>query len=112
MKPGMYIYHGTLAHLHGVISLISVCVYVYAARQWLSKIITAATKTHATTEELLDMSFPMRRMSYQRKMSNWFFPELLVLLHFYAYNLIWPFRIKANSASLSPAQLSSSQTKL
>jgi hypothetical protein len=71
-----------------------------------------ATDTHATTEELMDVSFSMRRMLNQRKVSNWFSPELPVLLNFYAYNLIWPFRIKANSASLSPAQLRSSHTKL
>jgi hypothetical protein len=38
------------------------CVYVYppiAARQRLSKNVTAATITHATTEQLLDASFSM-----------------------------------------------------
>jgi hypothetical protein len=90
----------------------SVSLYVYVARQWLGKIVTVAKNTHATTEELLDTSFSMRPMPHQRKAGNWFFSEFLVLLNIYASNLIWPFRIKTNPASLSPAQLNSSHTKL
>jgi hypothetical protein len=47
------------------------------ARQQLSKHISTAMNTYSTTEELLDMSFSMRSMSYQRKAGNYFFPELL-----------------------------------
>jgi hypothetical protein len=59
-----YVYHGTWAHLNGVLhkSLISVCLSVYPtiiARQWLGKNVTAATNIHATVKELLDSSFYM-----------------------------------------------------
>jgi hypothetical protein len=56
----------------------SVCV----ARQQLGKNITTAMSTHTTTE-LLDTSSSMRSMSYQRKVGDWFFPELLVNLNIY-----------------------------
>jgi hypothetical protein len=32
-----------------------------------------------TTEELIDASFSVWSVSYQRKVGDWFFPELLVL---------------------------------
>jgi hypothetical protein len=35
--------------------------------QWIGENYTAAKKTLATIEELLDASFSMRSMSYQRK---------------------------------------------
>jgi hypothetical protein len=41
------------------------------ARQRLGKNVTAATNTHATTEELLDAT-------YEKKVGDYFFPELLV----------------------------------
>jgi hypothetical protein len=47
--------------------------YVYlliVARQRLSKNITAAANTHATIEEVLDASFSMRSVSYQRKVDD------------------------------------------
>jgi hypothetical protein len=59
----------------------SVCLYVYSfivAEQRLGKNVTAATNTHATKEELLDALFSMRSVSYQRKVGDYFFPELLV----------------------------------
>jgi hypothetical protein len=37
------------------------------ARQWLSINVTAAKKTHATIEELLDASSTIRAVSYQTK---------------------------------------------
>jgi hypothetical protein len=37
------------------------------ARQRLGKNVTAATNAHATTEELLDASFSIRFVSYERK---------------------------------------------
>jgi hypothetical protein len=37
-----------------------------------------ATNTHATVEELLDASFYMQSMLYQRKVDDQFYPELLV----------------------------------
>jgi hypothetical protein len=60
----------------------SVCLYVYpliVARQRLGKNVTAATNTHATIEELLDASFSIRSVSYQRNVGDQFFPELLVI---------------------------------
>jgi hypothetical protein len=55
----------------GRVEVSSVCVFVFyssvVARQRLGKNVTAATNTHATIEELLNASFSMRSMSYQRK---------------------------------------------
>jgi hypothetical protein len=67
-------------HLNGVLrkSLPSVCVYVCVARQRLGKNVTAATNTH-TIEELLDVSFYMRTVSYQRRAGEQFSPELIIL---------------------------------
>jgi hypothetical protein len=48
------------------------------ARQWLGKNIIAATNAHATIEELFDALFYMMPVSYQRKVGDQFFPELLV----------------------------------
>jgi hypothetical protein len=49
---------------------VSVCVSPIVARQRLSKEVTAATNTSATIEELLDASFSMRSVLYQRKVGN------------------------------------------
>jgi hypothetical protein len=49
-----------------------------SARQRLDKNITAATNTQATIEELLDASFSMRSVSFQREVDDYFFPEILV----------------------------------
>jgi hypothetical protein len=46
------------------------------ARQRPGKNVTAATIIQAI-EELLDKSFSMRSVSYQRKAVDWFFPELV-----------------------------------
>jgi hypothetical protein len=71
------VYHSTWAHLNSILhkSLPSVCVSSLSKglvnpfpQQWI----------HATTEELLDMSFSIWPVSYQRKAGNQFFPELLV----------------------------------
>jgi hypothetical protein len=51
----------------------SVCLYVYAsivARSRLGENVTAAMNTYATVEEMLDASFPMRSLSYQRKVGD------------------------------------------
>jgi hypothetical protein len=48
------------------------------AGQQVSEHIPGATNMHATIEELLYMSFSMRSMSYQSKVGDYFFPELLV----------------------------------
>jgi hypothetical protein len=48
----------------------SACLYVHphiAATQRLDNKVNAATNTHATIEELLDASFSMWSVSYQRK---------------------------------------------
>jgi hypothetical protein len=47
---------------------VSVCVSLIVAGQRLGKIVTAATNTHSTTEELLGMSFSIRSVSYQSKL--------------------------------------------
>jgi hypothetical protein len=51
----------------------SVCLYVcpsIVARQRLGKSVTAAMNTHETIAELLDASFSMRSVWYQRKVGN------------------------------------------
>jgi hypothetical protein len=58
-------------------------VYLYGypaivARQRHGKRYAAATNTHATMEELLDSSFSMRSLPYQKKMDNFFFQEFFV----------------------------------
>jgi hypothetical protein len=64
----------------------SVGLYVYPPvvdKQRLGKNVTAATNTDATIEELLDASFSLRSLSYERKVGDKFFPEFLVsyLIH-------------------------------
>jgi hypothetical protein len=78
-------YHGIWAHLNGVLhkslpSSLCVCMYILpiVARQRMGKNVTAATNTHTTIEELLDASLSMLSVSYQRKVSEQFFPELFV----------------------------------
>lgn len=71
-----------------------VCLYVYPSyccqakctnilpfvtRQQLGRNVTAATNIHATME-LLDSSFSIWSVSYQSKLCNQFFAELLVLI--------------------------------
>jgi hypothetical protein len=51
----------------------SVCLYVYlliVACQRLGTNVTAVTNTRAAIEELLDASFSMRSVSYQRKVGD------------------------------------------
>jgi hypothetical protein len=48
------------------------------ARQWLGKIVTAATNTHEITIEVLDASFSVRSVLYIMKVGDYFFPELVV----------------------------------
>jgi hypothetical protein len=55
----------------------SVCVAPIVARQRLGKDVTAATNTHATIE-LLDASFFMPSVSYEKNMGDWFFPEFIL----------------------------------
>jgi hypothetical protein len=57
------------------------CNPLIVARQWLGKHIPAATNTHTTLEELLDASFSMWSMSYQRKTGDCFFSKLLVIFN-------------------------------
>jgi hypothetical protein len=79
-----YLYHDTWTHLSSVLhkSLPSVyvcaCVYPIVATQRLSKNVIAVTHTRATLEELLDVPFSMRPVSYQRTVRDYFFLELLV----------------------------------
>jgi hypothetical protein len=64
------------------VSHLAVCMHVYVARQRLGKYVTSATNTQTTIEEWLDFSFSMRFMSYQRKIRDYFFPELIVIYIF------------------------------
>jgi hypothetical protein len=50
------------------------------ARKRSSKNVTAATDAQVTIEELLDVSFYMRLVTYQRKVGDWFFPEQLLYI--------------------------------
>jgi hypothetical protein len=86
MKLGMYIMTPESISMAYFINLSdqSLCLYVYeytpiVARQRLGKNVTAATNTQASIEELLDASFSIRAVSYQRKVGDYFFPELLVI---------------------------------
>jgi hypothetical protein len=49
---------------------VSVCVSPVVAEQRLGKIVTVATDTHMIIEDLLDASFSMWFVSYQRKVDN------------------------------------------
>jgi hypothetical protein len=63
-----YVYHGTWTHLNCVLhkSLPSVVrLYMYG------KNVTAATNTHPTIQELLDATFSMRSVSYERRVWVW-----------------------------------------
>jgi hypothetical protein len=44
--------------------------HVYVSRQQLGTNVTAAMKTHATIEQLLDALFSMRSVSYVRRVSG------------------------------------------
>jgi hypothetical protein len=84
MKLGMYIMAPeSISVMHFIKpSHQFVCLYVYPpviARQWLSKNVTAAMNTRAKIEELLEVSFSMWSMSYQREVDNWFFSELIII---------------------------------
>jgi hypothetical protein len=75
-KLGMYVlYHGTSEHLNGIrhksllTAFVSMCAPI-VPRQQLGKIVTSATNTHATIEELMDALFYMRFMSYQGKQAT------------------------------------------
>jgi hypothetical protein len=48
------------------------------AGQWLSKLVPLAMNTCATVEELVDVSFSMRSMSYQSNVGDYFFPDFLL----------------------------------
>jgi hypothetical protein len=64
-----------------IVSPPSPCLCVYppiVVRQWLGKYVPMVRNTHATVEELLDASFSMWFMWYQRKVSDYFLLELLV----------------------------------
>jgi hypothetical protein len=79
-----HVHHGTGAHLKSAFhkSLPSICVCMciptIVARQRLGKHVTAEKNTHAIIEELLDASFSLRSVSYQRQVGDQFFSELLI----------------------------------
>jgi hypothetical protein len=71
-----------------MISLCCLCVYVSVCISPLPPIVVrqqngkqVPAETHATTEELLDASFSLRSVSYQRNASDWCFSELLVICY-------------------------------
>jgi hypothetical protein len=68
---------------------VSVCGYPLPpiAKQRLSKHVPMATNTHTTIDKLLDVSFYMRCISYQRKVCKQFFQELL--LNFTFLHIRW-----------------------
>jgi hypothetical protein len=75
MKLGMYIMAPEPISVAYFInpSHYSVCLYVYppiVARQRLDKNVTAAMNACATIEELLDISFSMQSLLYQRKVGD------------------------------------------
>jgi hypothetical protein len=75
-------YHGIWAHHNGVLhkSLPSDCLYVYSpitARQRLGINFTTATNTDTTIEELLDVSFCVRSVSYLRKVCGSVYPSIV-----------------------------------
>jgi hypothetical protein len=49
------------------------------ARQRLGKNVTVAKNTHATIEELLNASFSVGSVSYQREVGDQFFPEFVFI---------------------------------
>jgi hypothetical protein len=58
------------------------CLYVYppaVAKERLGKHVPAAMYTRGTIEDFLDTPFSMRFVSYQRKVDDLFFPELVVI---------------------------------
>jgi hypothetical protein len=73
-----YVYHGTWAHLNGVLHkfVVSVCVSVCVSPYRCYA--TARQTRYRDNEEFLEASFYMRPVSYQRKAGDQFFPELLV----------------------------------
>jgi hypothetical protein len=79
MKLGMYITApDPISTAYFPTFCVSVFVFPYVARQPLGKHVTAATNTQTTIVQLLDALFSIRSMSYQRKVGDYFFPELLV----------------------------------
>jgi hypothetical protein len=50
------------------------------ARQRLDKRIPEAMNKHATIEELLESSFSMPSVSYERDVGHYFLPELFVIV--------------------------------
>jgi hypothetical protein len=87
MKFGMYIMAPAPISTAYFINPFPQSVYVYSSvvRQLFGKSVTAAMNTHAIIEELLDLSFSIWSVSYQRKLGNYVFPELHV------YFLRWLF---------------------
>lgn len=109
MKPSMYmslIENNTSNNSSIVARVLVATVMILLSRQsvcmcmltgkWLSKIITVATNTRATIEEMLDTSFSIRLMSYQLVL-----PRTTCSIKFLCLYLTWPFMIKANSAALT-----------
>jgi hypothetical protein len=82
LKLGMYIISAESISTAYFINPSHLCLYVYPtiiAGELLGKHVTAATNTQATIQELLETSFSMRFLSYERKLGDWFFLEVLIL---------------------------------
>jgi hypothetical protein len=81
MKYGMYIITLTPISTAYIINPYDQSVYVYprpSLGNGFVKTIPLLTNTHAKTEELIDVSFSMRSVSYQIKVGDQLFPELPV----------------------------------
>jgi hypothetical protein len=75
---GSYRRENTASNRSSVVSLLYLCVCVIpphtVARQWLSKHVFTTAYSH-TIEELLDVSFSIWSMSYQRKIRQLVLPK-------------------------------------
>jgi hypothetical protein len=60
--------------------MLSVCMCIppLIARQRLGKNVTSSTNTHATVEQLLDASFSILSVSYQREVGDFLFIYIYV----------------------------------
>jgi hypothetical protein len=93
MKLGMYIMAPEPISTDYLInySQHSMGLYLYhltVAKQRLGKNVTSATNTHAVIAELLDLSFSIWSLSYQRKVGRYFFPEYLIYWK-YSLKVVW-----------------------
>jgi hypothetical protein len=75
-----YVHHATWAHLNGVLDKSLPYVYMCIPLSLLGNdsLKTSLRQQTRATEELLDASSSTRSVSYQKKVADQFFPELMV----------------------------------